>query len=174
MLAAGRATAAGRPCGSWEVPTSPAGAHAAGLQTALTPGRFQQAQEPADGAMARSGDRAAGRKPAQRRELFRSEDLSLQWREIRKAVSAAAQPHGRQSALQALPLHAKACAACRLSIGGWQGGRRRSTKLQPAPPLRCRPPLVMLPSGPCRPPPTPCFPCRCRARACRTWATRAS
>ncbi|KAI7838812.1 hypothetical protein COHA_007427 [Chlorella ohadii] len=46
-----------------------------------------EAQEPADGAMARSGDRAAGRKPAQRRELFKSEDLSLQWREIRKAGS---------------------------------------------------------------------------------------
>ena len=37
--------------------------------------------------MARSGDRPAGRQAAQRRELFRTEDLSLQWREMRKAVS---------------------------------------------------------------------------------------
>lgn len=42
--------------------------------------------------MTRSGSKGSSRAgaAAPRKELFRAEDLSLQWREMRKAVSAAA------------------------------------------------------------------------------------
>ena len=82
--------------------------------------------------MARSGDRSAGRQPAQRRELFKSEDLSLQWREMRKAVSAAAKARGHPFGLLAPPLHAAGCAAGRRCSGGqldscrcWSGSAAR-------------------------------------------------
>ena len=82
--------------------------------------------------MARSGDRSAGRQPAQRRELFKSEDLSLQWREMRKAVSAAAKARGCPAGLLAPLLHAAGCAAGRRCTSGqldscrcWSGSAAR-------------------------------------------------
>jgi hypothetical protein len=53
-------------------------------------------QEPAcpeDGTMSRAGGKQADRRASTvRKELFRAEDLTLEWREMRKAVSGVKAP----------------------------------------------------------------------------------
>jgi hypothetical protein len=92
--------------------------------------------------MTRSGGKTGSRQGhAQRKELFSAEDLSLQWREVRKAVSGGGA--GLVGWANCLPASARLPCLCRIGTTADEAGQRlASSQLQPG--AGCRHPPCSL------------------------------